>query len=737
MSRFKIIIVFLLLMISYHHGMSNSFELTFTASGVSSTYDYVTVENYYRNQTVVIIPYGTTLILTDDVPINPEFPTESVIKVGVDTVYFNFIQGDILIFKAKSGNHRVISSEKITESKTINFNFIDCKDADGNQYPVVVLGDMIWTAANLNTTHFNNGNYIGTTSPAEKSIGREYKPTYQWAYNGDENLTQRYGRLYTGWAVIDSRGIAPNGFRIATKEDWLSLITFLGSNPGEADKMKDLSMMDWGSEFTGNNESGFTARAGGYRSVNAFLGLNMNTIWWTNTLDNGYLLDFRIYSSTPTLSSANSELYLGRYIRCVQNGEIPTVSTNEASEITTRTAFISGNILSEGKSKVTEKGFYWSTEYFEEKSDNKIQSENYYEGYENPAVRDSIRATLNNLTQNTKYYVRAFAKSMEGEAYGNIISFTTQEQTIIELTTNAITNKTGTSVTSGGNILYDRGYPILRRGVVLSKNPNPTINDLKFNEGSGMGAFSVVISGLEPNAEYYIRAYATDHLGTCYGNELKFKFYGKEGTLTDIDGNVYHYITIGNQRWMVENLRTTRFRNGTVIPTTTPVDQPIASEWGMSFNPIYQWPAGGDESNVEKYGRLYTQDAMLSDLLAPEGCRIPTNEDWDELYLYLGGNELAIPQMKDAGSMYWVNDTTARTNTSGFSAVPAGFRYLPGYFIGFGERAVWWSRTFIGGFRQGCWCIESYIKEIRSNSNQFHWSGESRDYAFPVRCIVE
>ena len=101
-------------------------------------------------------------------------------------------------------------ADKPESSKTANFNFVECKDADGNNYAVVAIGNQIWMAENLNTTKYRNGNIIGTTNPANLDIYLEESPKYQWAYNGEETNAAIYGRLYTLDAATDQQQYCPH-----------------------------------------------------------------------------------------------------------------------------------------------------------------------------------------------------------------------------------------------------------------------------------------------------------------------------------------------------------------------------------------------------------------------------------------------------------------------------------------------------------------------------------------------
>jgi uncharacterized protein (TIGR02145 family) len=160
--------------------------------------------------------------------------------------------------------------------------------------------------------------------------------------------------------------------------------------------------------------------------------------------------------------------------------------------------------------------------------------------------------------------------------------------------------------------------------------------------------------------------------------------------LTDQDGNVYTSETIGTQVWMVENLKTTKYRNGDLIGTTTPASFDITSE----AEPKYQWAYMGNESKVAAYGRLYTWNAT-TDIrgVCPTGWHVPSDAEWNTLITFLGGEINAMDKLIEAGSTHWQTGNVGATNSSGFTALPGGFRYINGMFGGEGLYGDWWSST--------------------------------------------
>lgn len=188
---------------------------------------------------------------------------------------------------------------------------------------------------------------------------------------------------------------------------------------------------------------------------------------------------------------------------------------------------------------------------------------------------------------------------------------------------------------------------------------------------------------------YYVRAYATNATGTAYGNVVSFTTLSNLPTVTDIDGNIYHYITIGTQQWMVENLKTTRYRNGDAISYITSADT-----WSRCLDtssPAY-CNLGNDPNNANPYGRLYNWYAVNdSRYIAPSGWHVPTEAEWTILANYLGGESVAAGKLKEAGLTHWRSPNTDATNSSGFTALPAGTRDYAGSFDLFGTRGVYWS----------------------------------------------
>lgn len=191
----------------------------------------------------------------------------------------------------------------------------------------------------------------------------------------------------------------------------------------------------------------------------------------------------------------------------------PTVTTTEVSNISTTAAICGGEITSIGGQAITEQGVCWST------------SENPSVDNQKKSVDLGLRTfttTINGLTSETTYHVRAYATNPVGTSYGEDVSFTTTAIPLPAVTTTAISNISYTTATSGGEITSSGGASISAKGVCWSTSANPTIADSKTTDGTGTATFVSSLTGLTANTTYHVRAYATNVKGTAYGADVTF-----------------------------------------------------------------------------------------------------------------------------------------------------------------------------------------------------------------------
>lgn len=159
------------------------------------------------------------------------------------------------------------------------------------------------------------------------------------------------------------------------------------------------------------------------------------------------------------------------------------------------------------------------------------------------------------------------------------------------------------------------------------------------------------------------------------------------GKVYDIDGNSYNTVRIMGQTWMVENLRTTKFNDGTVIPLVTD-----NNAWGALTTPGYCWYNNDKETYGETYGALYNWHTVNTNKLCPTGWSVGGSIDWGALWHYNGIHpSIATGFLREAGTTHWNSPNTNATNESGFTALPAGIRNEQGEFNNIGIEATFWS----------------------------------------------
>ncbi|HQH41067.1 MAG TPA: hypothetical protein PK825_04930 [Bacteroidales bacterium] len=211
--------------------------------------------------------------------------------------------------------------------------------------------------------------------------------------------------------------------------------------------------------------------------------------------------------------------------------KIPTVTTGDITMITTTSAICSGNVTAHGGDSVTARGVCWGTSANPTVMDSKTT---------NGSGTGTFAGNLTGLTPNTTYYVRAYATNSVGTAYGEQRTFTTEQEKVVpSVSTGTMADITTTTATcSDNNVTADGGASVTERGVCWGTSANPTVMDSKTTNGSGTGTFAGNLTGLTPNTTYYVRAYATNSVGTAYGEEKSFKTLQEEA-VTDLGDDFY------------------------------------------------------------------------------------------------------------------------------------------------------------------------------------------------------
>ena len=195
--------------------------------------------------------------------------------------------------------------------------------------------------------------------------------------------------------------------------------------------------------------------------------------------------------------------------------------------------------------------------------------------------------------------------------------------------------------------------------------------------------------------------------------------------VVDQDGNSYETITIGNQVWMTENLRTTKYNDGTLIPLV--VDN---RDWRILSAPAYCW-YNNDTIYKKLYGALYNGYAVSTNKLCPEGWHISTDAEWTSLVQILGGENTAGGKLKESETTYWREPNSGATNESGFTAIPGGTRYTNGLFFSMTYIGYWWTITESNVFNNG------WYRSIDFSNCSVYRNYIDFNNGFSVRCLKD
>lgn len=302
---------------------------------------------------------------------------------------------------------------------------------------------------------------------------------------------------------------------------------------------------------------------------------------------------------------------------------------------------------------------------------------------------------------------------------------TAPDNKIPTVTSTVVTSITQTTAQSGGTITSDGGDEVTARGVCWSADSSPTTADNKTSDGTGTGAFTSSLAGLTPNTPYYVRAYATNSVGTGYGSAVSFTTAISYGSVTDIDGNVYQTVVIGTQEWMAENLTVTHYRNGEEIPN-------VAGDVEWTALSSGAWCSPNDDAGlVATYGRLYNWYAVSDTRgLAPAGWHVPSDAEWQTLMDFLGGDMVAGGKLKETGLAHWIDPNSGATNETGFSGLPAGHRNWDGTYFELHTNAWFWSSTQMND--PNAWYRTLYF----NNAGVARANYLKRD-GFSIRCVKD
>jgi uncharacterized protein (TIGR02145 family) len=312
-----------------------------------------------------------------------------------------------------------------------------------------------------------------------------------------------------------------------------------------------------------------------------------------------------------------------------------------------------------------------------------------------------------------------------------------EQMPLAEVETTGILTITPVSALVSGKVVSVMGDELIEKGICWGKFPSPTINDNKDSTflNPYLTPFEIIINHLTPETRYYVRAYASSAAGTAYGEELSFvtpfDLSGEQGSVTDIDGNVYSTIGIGTQVWMAENLKTTSFNDGASIPEVSANDA-----WCTTWTPACCWYDNDEESGRNTYGALYNWYAVSTGKLCPAGWHVPDSTEIQKLTICLGGQDVAGGKMKVPGTQFWDPPNTGATNSSGFSGLPAGLRWGDnGGFFRKGRLLYLWTPSMGDSKNRTPWAWSYIISYDYSSLGLVPATSLSHGYS--VRCIKD
>ena len=400
-------------------------------------------------------------------------------------------------------------------------------------------------------------------------------------------------------------------------------------------------------------------------------------------------------------------------------GQAPAAITMAATGISSAGATLNGTV--NANDLETEVSFEYGT------STSYGQTAEATPGQANGNSVTSISGTVSGLTAGVTYHFRIVAVNSLGTVYGSDMTFTTTGALPVATTQaagsisstgatlNAMVNANGSATTITFEYGLTTGY-----GQTVSAVPSQI-------PGSYNVAVYATISGLTASTTYHFRVKAVNSAGTSYGTDMSFSTSGGSSQVTDIDGNVYNTVTIGTQTWLRENLKVTKYTDGTAIPNVTD-----NAAWSAATTAAYC-----DYSNTPSvsatYGRLYNWFVVASTnpkKVCPAGWHVPSDTEWSTLITYLGGEVVAGGALKETGTTHWLTPNTGATNSTGFTALPGGYRSETGTFGLLGNSGYWWSATQGGD-------TFAWDRYMYYNSGNAVRGDMDKNGGFSVRCIKD
>jgi uncharacterized protein (TIGR02145 family) len=394
--------------------------------------------------------------------------------------------------------------------------------------------------------------------------------------------------------------------------------------------------------------------------------------------------------------------------------EVPTAVTTAVSAVTNNSATINGTVNAKNSSATVTFEYGLTTAYGT--SITAIQSP--VSGNTNT----SVSANLTGLAQGTTYHYKVKAISAGGSAEGTDQTFITGQPPTATTTNATAVSSTGATLNGTVNANNLSTTVTFEYGTTTSYGTTVNASQSPVSGNTSIGV-SAVITGLSPSTIYHFRVKCNSTGGAIDGNDQTFITSATLTTVTDYDGNIYNAVQIGTQVWMQSNLKAARFNNGIYVPNLT-----YGGDWGGSSSAAC-CDYNNSPTNSVTYGKLYNFSAAIDVRnLCPTGWHVPTDDEWLTLINYNGGNNGAGDKLKEAGANHWSSGNNA-TNSSGFTALPGGYRFAAGDpFSNIGFSGSWWTSTIYSS-------AYSFAYSLVNNTSVADRFSANMGYGYSVRCI--
>jgi uncharacterized protein (TIGR02145 family) len=591
-------------------------------------------------------------------------------------------------------------------------------DFEGNVYNTILIGNQCWMKENLRTTKYKDGTPIPNVTSSE-TWSNLTSDAYVW-YDNDINWKYKYGALYNGYSATKQNGLCPAGWHVPSINEWKELRDFIGGvELPHGNKLRSCRQVDsplggdcntsihprweyYSTTSYGTDDYGFSATAGGTRNnYGSFSGIGYHGVWFTSAVG-FYEIQVQILTYSGSMFFNLNAKQQGSSVRCLKDA-VPSAAfiSWPNSGIAPLTVYF----LDESTQIPT--NWQWD---FGDGGTSTLQDPVYI--YQNAGCY-TVQLTVSN-----SYGSDSEIKTAHIHAGGLPVAAFTGEPTV-------------------------GAAPLTVNFTDQSEN-NPTSWQWSFGDG-GTGTQQNPLHTYQNIGSYTVQLTVTNSYGS--DQEIKTNYINVTSgipcpgmpTVTDIDGNVYNTVLIGDQCWMKENLKTTLYNDGTPIPNVT-----NSATWSNLTSGAYVW-YNNDINWKPKYGALYNWYAGVDAKgLCPTGWHVPTHNEWTMLTDHIGGSGSAngntLKSCRQVASPLGGDCSTSEhprwdqhnyqygTDDFGFSGLPGGCRYDGGSFIEIGSMGLWWSS--VESTSNSAWV--RYL----SYENPFVWVYDFyKQNGLSVRCI--